>query len=35
MIDGIELRPDGLHFEGEGADVIARWLMLQLGPPPG
>ena len=34
-IDGIELRPDGLHFAGEGADVIARWLLLQLGPPPG
>jgi lysophospholipase L1-like esterase len=35
VIDGIELRPDGLHFSGEGADVIARWLLLQLGPPPG
>jgi peptidoglycan/LPS O-acetylase OafA/YrhL len=35
VIDGIELRPDGLHFAGEGADVIARWLLLQLGPPPG
>jgi lysophospholipase L1-like esterase len=34
-IDGIELRPDGLHFAGEGADIIARWLMEQLGPPPG
>jgi hypothetical protein len=33
-IDGIELRPDGLHFDGAGADVIARWLLLQLGPPP-
>ena len=35
QIDGIELRPDGLHFTGEGADVIAHWLMEQLGPPPG
>jgi peptidoglycan/LPS O-acetylase OafA/YrhL len=35
VIDGIELRPDGLHFAGEGADIIARWLLLQLGPPPG
>ena len=35
QIDGIELRPDGLHFAGEGADVIARWLMEQLGPSPG
>jgi len=35
QIDGIELRPDGLHFAGEGADIIARWLMEQLGPPPG
>ncbi len=35
QIDGIELRPDGLHFTGEGADIIARWLMEQLGPPPG
>ena len=33
-IDGIDLRPDGLHFTGEGAEVVARWLLLQLGPPP-
>ena len=34
-IEGIELRPDGLHFSGGGADVIARWLLFQLGVPPG
>jgi hypothetical protein len=33
-IDDIELRPDGLHFAGPGADLIARWLLLQLGPAP-
>ena len=30
-IDNIELRPDGLHFAGAGGDLIARWLLLQLG----
>ena len=25
-----ELRPDGLHFEGPGADVVTRWLMPTL-----
>jgi hypothetical protein len=25
-IDGALLRPDGLHFEGAGADVATRWL---------
>jgi peptidoglycan/LPS O-acetylase OafA/YrhL len=34
QVNGIELRPDGLHFQGPGADVIAHWLVLQLGPPP-
>jgi peptidoglycan/LPS O-acetylase OafA/YrhL len=26
-IDGVELRPDGLHYMGEGAEVIARWIL--------
>jgi hypothetical protein len=34
QVDGIELRPDGLHFQGPGADLIAHWLVLQLGPAP-
>jgi hypothetical protein len=25
-IDGTLLRPDGLHFDGEGADIVTRWL---------
>ncbi len=29
-IDGAELRPDGLHFEGDGAVVVSRWLTRQL-----
>lgn len=29
-IDGAELRPDGLHFEGEGAAIVSRWLTRQL-----
>ncbi len=33
-IQGIVLRPDGLHFAGPGADLIARWLVRSLGPPP-
>jgi peptidoglycan/LPS O-acetylase OafA/YrhL len=33
-INDIELRPDGLHFAGPGGDLIARWLLQQLGPPP-
>jgi hypothetical protein len=24
------LRPDGLHYEGAGADIISRWLLQQL-----
>ena len=26
-IDGADLRPDTLHFQGEGAAVINRWLV--------
>jgi lysophospholipase L1-like esterase len=33
-IQGIVLRPDGLHFEGPGADLIGRWLLRSLGPAP-
>ena len=29
-IDGANLRPDGLHFEGPGADVVVDWLTPQL-----
>jgi peptidoglycan/LPS O-acetylase OafA/YrhL len=31
QIDGIVLRPDGLHFEGPGGDLIGRLLLLSLG----
>ncbi|MCU0267654.1 MAG: acyltransferase [Acidimicrobiales bacterium] len=34
-IDGVVLRPDGLHFEGPGADVAGTWLtdqMFERGP---
>jgi peptidoglycan/LPS O-acetylase OafA/YrhL len=26
VINGARLRPDGLHFEGPGADVVTRWM---------
>jgi hypothetical protein len=29
-VDGVDLRPDGLHFEGAGALLTARWLAPQL-----
>ncbi len=29
-IDGAELRPDGLHFEGEAALVVCRWVAERL-----
>jgi hypothetical protein len=29
-IDGIEMRPDGLHFSEQSAAVVARWLAPQL-----
>jgi hypothetical protein len=28
-VDGATLRPDGLHFTGAGAEVVARWLVPQ------
>jgi hypothetical protein len=29
-IDGVTLRPDGLHYDGAGADLVARWLYSQV-----
>lgn len=29
-LDGVQLRPDGLHFQGPGARVAARWILDQL-----
>jgi peptidoglycan/LPS O-acetylase OafA/YrhL/lysophospholipase L1-like esterase len=29
-IDGAELRPDGLHFDGEGGQIAADWIFEQL-----
>ncbi|MBX3283938.1 MAG: acyltransferase [Actinobacteria bacterium] len=29
-VDGVELRADGVHFNDEGARVVARWLTPQL-----
>lgn len=28
-VDGVVLRPDGVHFEGDGAMVAARWLLAE------
>jgi hypothetical protein len=33
-IDGHELRPDGLHFDGEGGTLVAAWIMDGLATPP-
>ena len=30
-VGGTRLRPDGMHFQGAGADVVARWLLSQIG----
>ena len=30
-VNGVSLRPDGLHYEGPGADIVARWLLTQIG----
>jgi peptidoglycan/LPS O-acetylase OafA/YrhL len=32
-IDGVTLRPDGLHYEGPGADLVAAWLFDQARRP--
>ena len=29
-VDGVTLRPDGLHFRDEGATVATRWIVDQL-----
>jgi peptidoglycan/LPS O-acetylase OafA/YrhL len=29
-VDGVQLRPDGMHFDGEGASVAADWLLDRL-----
>jgi peptidoglycan/LPS O-acetylase OafA/YrhL len=29
-LDGVELRPDGVHYRGPGAQAVARWLLPQL-----
>jgi hypothetical protein len=28
--DGVTLRPDGQHFEGPGAKIVAKWLLEQV-----
>ena len=39
IVDGAELRPDGVHFKGEGARLVSDWLLDELsrygspGPP--
>jgi hypothetical protein len=30
-VNGVKLRPDGLHYEGPGADIVSRWLLTQTG----
>ena len=27
--DGVTLRPDGVHYTGAGANIVARWLIDQ------
>ena len=29
-VDGVNLRPDGLHFLGPGADITVRWLVPRI-----
>jgi len=29
-VDGVTLRPDGLHYDGRGAEVVAQWLLDQI-----
>ncbi len=33
-VGGVELREDGIHFKGAGADVAAAWLVPQIFAPP-
>jgi peptidoglycan/LPS O-acetylase OafA/YrhL len=30
--DGVTLRPDGLHYQGPGGEIVARWLLAQVRP---
>jgi len=32
---GVVLRPDGTHYRGEAARMMARWLLPQMGLPAG
>ncbi len=32
-VGGVNLRPDGVHFEGEGAALAAAWVLDQVGVP--
>jgi peptidoglycan/LPS O-acetylase OafA/YrhL len=34
-LDGVTLRPDGLHYAGRGGDIVARWLLAQVRPDVG
>ena len=29
-VDGVVLRPDGQHYDGPGAEIVARWMMSQV-----
>jgi hypothetical protein len=33
-LDGVEIRPDGVHFAVEGAAGLSRWVLDQIEPPP-
>ena len=30
-IDGAQLRPDGIHYRGLGAEKVGAWLLGQIG----
>ena len=32
-IDGVAMRPDGIHYRGRSAEAIATWLLPQLTAP--
>lgn len=32
-VNGIELRPDGLHYDRKGSRIVAKWVLDQLGLP--
>jgi hypothetical protein len=33
QIDGQILRPDGVHFDGPGGQIVARWLLGAMAEP--